>query len=168
MTALREYTIQKITDYNNNRVSEKTIQNIEKAIFNWCVRTTPSPSWDNKVFKEKYKRKVLSILFNMKNKDSFLFERLSLGEIKSKDIPYLNPVELWPGGVWDMSQKELKVKALKLDLANERLQDYSGTFKCPKCHSDKTTYYQLQTRSADEPMTTFCTCLKCSKRWKFC
>jgi transcription elongation factor S-II len=28
-------------------------------------------------------------------------------------------------------------------------------------------YYQMQTRSADEPMTTFVTCLECDKRWKF-
>jgi transcription elongation factor S-II len=28
-------------------------------------------------------------------------------------------------------------------------------------------YYQQQTRSADEPMTTFVTCLECDKRWKF-
>ncbi|BGP36215.1 transcription elongation factor TFIIS [Rhodotorula kratochvilovae] len=28
-------------------------------------------------------------------------------------------------------------------------------------------YYQMQTRSADEPMTTFVTCLACSNRWKF-
>lgn len=32
----------------------------------------------------------------------------------------------------------------------------------------KTTYYQMQTRSADEPMTTFVTCVNCGNRWKFC
>lgn len=168
MNTLRTYTVSKIGSYNNNRISEKMIHNVEKAIFNWCVRTTSSPSWENKVFKEKYKRKVLSILFNLKKNDSFLFERLAQGEVNTKDVPFLEPHELWPGGMWDMTQKELNIKALKLDLANERLKEYSGAFKCPKCKSDKTTYYQLQTRSADEPMTTFCTCLKCDKRWKFC
>jgi hypothetical protein len=29
-------------------------------------------------------------------------------------------------------------------------------------------YYQMQTRSADEPMTTFVSCLNCNNRWKFC
>ena len=28
------------------------------------------------------------------------------------------------------------------------------------------TYYQLQTRSVDEPMTTFITCLNCGFKWK--
>lgn len=39
-------------------------------------------------------------------------------------------------------------------------------FKCSKCKQRKCTYYQLQTRSADEPMTTFVTCCHCGNRWK--
>jgi len=39
-------------------------------------------------------------------------------------------------------------------------------FKCYKCQKRQCTYYQLQTRSADEPMTTFITCLNCGNRWK--
>lgn len=35
-------------------------------------------------------------------------------------------------------------------------------FQCSKCKEKKTTYYQLQTRSADEPMTTFVTCVVCA------
>ena len=41
-------------------------------------------------------------------------------------------------------------------------------FQCGKCKQRKTTFFQLQTRSADEPMTTFVTCVVCSNRWKFC
>ncbi len=39
-------------------------------------------------------------------------------------------------------------------------------FKCGKCKQRKCSYYQMQTRSADEPMTTFVTCLVCDNRWK--
>jgi len=41
-----------------------------------------------------------------------------------------------------------------------------GIFECGRCKSYKTTYFQLQTRSADEPMTTFVTCVNCNKKWK--
>ena len=41
-----------------------------------------------------------------------------------------------------------------------------GAFKCRRCGSEKTTYYQMQTRSADEPMTTFVQCCECPARWK--
>ena len=39
-------------------------------------------------------------------------------------------------------------------------------FTCGKCKTKKCSYYQLQTRSADEPMTTFVSCLNCGARWK--
>ena len=42
----------------------------------------------------------------------------------------------------------------------------TDTFKCRKCHSNKCTYYQAQTKSADEPMTTFVSCIDCGNRWK--
>jgi len=43
-----------------------------------------------------------------------------------------------------------------------------GMFKCGKCKTMKTAYTQVQTRSADEPMTTYVCCLNCGNRWKFC
>ena len=45
-------------------------------------------------------------------------------------------------------------------------QQYSTLFRCPKCRKRKTTYYQMQTRSADEPMTVFITCQECQHKWK--
>jgi DNA-directed RNA polymerase subunit M/transcription elongation factor TFIIS len=45
-------------------------------------------------------------------------------------------------------------------------EKYEGMFKCGKCKSKKTTYYQMQTRSADEPMTTYVTCMDCDAKWK--
>lgn len=162
----RTYVVHKIQEFNRDRITDKHVMNIEKAIFNWCVKTTKNPSWENRQFVTKYKLKAKNILFSLKEDSSYLFERIHSGEIKTSTIPQLLPDALWPGGPWDITQKELKVKAMKMDLANDRLKDYTGMFPCPKCKSDKTTYYQLQTRSADEPMTSFHTCLKCGKRWK--
>jgi transcription elongation factor S-II len=42
----------------------------------------------------------------------------------------------------------------------------TDTFTCRKCKQNKCSYYQMQTRSADEPMTTFVSCLSCGNRWK--
>jgi len=163
---LRSYTIDKINECNHDRISEKHVMNIEKSVFNWCVKTTSAPSWENKKFVRKYKFKVNNILFSLRPELSLLFERIASGEIKTSQLPYMYPNQLWPGGPWDIVQKELQIKALKMDLANDRLDDYSGMFKCGKCKSDKTTYYQLQTRCADEGMTTYHTCLACSNKWK--
>lgn len=42
----------------------------------------------------------------------------------------------------------------------------TGLFVCRKCGSHNTTYYQLQTRRADEGMTSFISCVDCGTRWK--
>ena len=63
---------------------------------------------------------------------------------------------------------------MKILVAVKRVIDYNvqvrvtedGMFKCNKCKSMKTVYYQMQTRSADEPMTTYVTCTNCEARWK--
>ncbi|CAD7958160.1 unnamed protein product [Amoebophrya sp. A25] len=52
-------------------------------------------------------------------------------------------------------------------LANHLRLQKSSTFACGKCGSKHLTYYQLQTHSSDEPMTTFVTCMTCNNRCKF-
>jgi DNA-directed RNA polymerase subunit M/transcription elongation factor TFIIS len=42
----------------------------------------------------------------------------------------------------------------------------SALFRCRKCRSDNISYYQQQTRSADEPMTNFCKCGNCGFEWR--
>jgi len=37
---------------------------------------------------------------------------------------------------------------------------------CEKCGNDEAYYEQFQTRSADEPATTFYTCVKCNHKWR--
>jgi DNA-directed RNA polymerase III subunit RPC11 len=39
---------------------------------------------------------------------------------------------------------------------------------CPKCANDRAYFMQIQTRSADEPMTTFYRCanFECQNNWK--
>ncbi|EDQ90733.1 uncharacterized protein MONBRDRAFT_18537 [Monosiga brevicollis MX1] len=36
---------------------------------------------------------------------------------------------------------------------------------CPKCHHNRASYVQQQTRSADEPSTVFYCCEKCNHKW---
>ena len=49
---------------------------------------------------------------------------------------------------------------------NKVLYQISNNIKCGRCKKKECSFYQLQTRSADEPMTTFVTCLNCGNRWK--
>ena len=37
--------------------------------------------------------------------------------------------------------------------------------KCGKCKKNNCTFFEMQTRSADEPMTVFVTCNECGNRY---
>ena len=62
-------------------------------------------------------------------------------------------------------KKSLYIKRdkLKYEFKPEAMTDQ---FKCRKCGSRSCSYYEVQTRSADEPMTQFISCLDCGNRWK--
>lgn len=165
MSNLRAFVVGKISEL----IEKSYAANIEKSIFNWTIRSVKHysgvPAWENKFFKEQYKRKYMAIMFNISNKDTHLIERITKGEVKTKSIADLSPDELFPSGPYAKTIEEHKISFLKKEIAASELV-YRGIFTCGKCKSDKTTYYQLQTRSADEPMTTFVTCMNCTKKWK--
>lgn len=54
----------------------------------------------------------------------------------------------------------------KIMEANGLDPNAAGEFTCRKCKGTKTSHYALQTRSSDEPMTIFVTCLTCGARWR--
>lgn len=61
-----------------------------------------------------------------------------------------------------------RVKAARdAGIFSEKFERVTGIFKCGRCKSGEVDYTQQQTRSGDEPLTTFCTCLKCGNKWKF-
>jgi transcription elongation factor S-II len=82
-----------------------------------------------------------------------------------------------PGEYIKMSNEEMKSVDLKeaekkilrdslYDIQIPELQAETDIFKCSRCGQRKTSYRQIQMRSADEPMTTFVTCV-CGHKWKF-
>lgn len=48
-----------------------------------------------------------------------------------------------------------------------KAQGKKGAHKCGKCGSWDTSYTEKQTRSADEPMTTFVLCHVCGNRYRY-
>lgn len=147
-----------------------TCINLERCLFNWSVRRTKEigdvPAWENPKFKSRYKQKFVEMKLNLQRYPENI-EKLKTGFIKSSQFIDYGPKEAFPEGPYAKTQEKLIYKELRKEsMVKELLNNQKGLFKCNRCKSQKTVYYQLQTRSADEPMTTFVTCLNCDTRWK--
>lgn len=129
---------------------------------------------EDAVFKEfkdtnmKYKNRIRSRVANLKDsKNPDLKLNVLRGAIKPEKIAIMTAEE--------MASKEMQLlrqKFTKEAINDAQMSLTGGTktdlLKCPACKKNNCTYNQVQTRSADEPMTTFCYCNECGKRWKFC
>jgi len=165
MTDLREWVRCKFTELIPDSETTRYGRNMEKSIYNWAGRVTDQDI-DCMMFRVFYKNKVNHILASNKRTNNELVNRIRRGEIKSAKIAEYPPQVLEPEGKYFEAMKMLKDKQLKKEDAAKFSEDYEGMFKCGKCKSKRTTYYQLQTRSADEPMTTYVTCMDCGSKWK--
>ena len=142
---------------------EKLAINIEKSLFNNAIDIIEATyaTFDNPKFMDEYKLNYISKIWNLKHND-VLLENLISGNINPQYFVKMTHREMNPT-LWKERDRLAKI-ALK-DFDKEVISD-DGLFRCGKCKQNKTTYYQMQTRSADEPMTTFITCHNCCNRWK--
>lgn len=163
MTALRKFVVDKLQkDFNG--MDAVTAKNIEIAVYNKSCRVCREPTWDNSWFKNYYKHRYLAISGSL---ERGLLERILTKQVKCKDLITMGPEQLEPNGLCSQTIEKLKKRDLEREMNKRKDDDYEGIFKCGKCKSKKTTYFQLQTRCADEPMTTFVTCKDCGNNWKF-
>ncbi|KAG0459459.1 hypothetical protein HPP92_022587 [Vanilla planifolia] len=115
-----------------------------------------------------HKVKYRSIMFNLKDaKNTDLRRRVLLGHIVPEKLVSMTAEEM-ASDERKMANKQIQEKALFECERGAPPKATTDQFKCGRCGQRKCTYYQLQTRSADEPMTTFVTCVNCNNHWKFC
>jgi len=117
---------------------------------------------------QKYKNQVRSRVFNLKDKKNpALRNNLLLGFVTPEKLAKMTSEEMASD-----ETKAQREKFVKEGIDGSRLAQVEGTktdlLKCGKCQKRNCTYNQIQTRSADEPMTTFVLCNECGHRWKFC
>lgn len=116
----------------------------------------------------KYKNRVRSRISNLKDpKNPNLRKNVLSGAIDLLHFARMSAEEMASDEL-----KELRQVITKEAIREHQMAKTSGTmsslFQCGKCKKKNCTYNQVQTRSADEPMTTFVLCNECGNRWKFC
>lgn len=143
---------------------------LERAVWNhaviFCKKHDQALAWDNASFRNAYTQKILGVRYIARERPDVLDKYMET-DPTLKTFVNAKPWELWPEK-WETAFENAARKALRFadaesEVDPEKMQD--GLLQC-KCGSKKTSYYEKQTRSADEPMTVFAKCHTCGKRWK--
>jgi len=151
--------------------SDNDVLQLELGIYNASLeeakRRMVPLTWDHETFKWVYtmitKRVASNFQPNSYVGNTHLIERWKDGEFTLDTLGHWTPYELNPIHWKDLKdqqfRREQRILEGNLAMATDR-------FRCSQCKKKVCSYYELQTRSADEPMTIFINCLNCGKRWK--
>ena len=136
-------------------------EGIERAVFNNAIRrckfnATPC-CWANVAFSECYKSSALAVLRN----PEAVAESIAAGASEA-DTVMKTPQEMRP----DIWGEILRAKKERDSAYGAKPAANTSMYRCRKCQSRECHYFGLQTRSGDEPMTIFVTCLNCGNRWR--
>ncbi|XP_028307688.1 transcription elongation factor A protein 2-like isoform X2 [Gouania willdenowi] len=114
----------------------------------------------------KYKARLRSRISNLKDqKNPDLRRNVLCGNISPQRIANMTSEDMASAEL-----KQIREALTKESIREHQLSKVGGTetdmFVCNKCHGKNCSYTQVQTRSADEPMTTYVLCNSCGNRWK--
>tara|TARA_B100000287_G_C20275751_1_gene639902 strand:- start:116 stop:628 length:513 start_codon:yes stop_codon:yes gene_type:complete len=156
---IRKYLCELIND-------DKISSNLEKGVLNYSINMSNNKNivkkWDNGYFVIIYTERLRTVIFNLKNNKELL-KKIMNKEIKAHKLAFMNHQEMDPER-WKPLIEDKKIR--DKNMYDPQIDANTDNFTCGKCKSKRCSYYQLQTRSADEPMTTFVTCIDCGNRWK--
>lgn len=127
---------------------EKNITIIEKAIYEKSLELSEND------IEPVYKNIVYDVVLAIKNGLSL---KQTLSTIKEGKVEWQHP-EFNDIIFKQQEQDDFIVNPFEVE---------EGVLTCPKCSKSRTFSYSKQTRSADEPMTTFATCMNCKHKWTY-
>ncbi len=163
----RENVVSQLAKYTD---TDKIAINLEKSIYNYTIQSCKHNNiirkWTNELFILRYKSRFYTIWVNINNNAEFL-DKINNETFTNEKLAKITHQEIMPAK-WNILLDKIEKKQNNLYTP---VQGNTDIFNCSKCKrankiSNNCSYYQLQTISADEPMTTFVTCLNCGNRWK--
>jgi len=159
-----------LTAYFKKQLTAKQVAELETAIYTNCLDEASKHhiirDWSFPQFRSLYERKLRHICANLEPSsyigNTHLLARYKKGEFRFEDLMTWNNTEIFPERNKDLAEKQFQREQRLLEGNKANTTDQ---FYCGRCHKRQCTYYELQTRSADEPMTIFIQCVNCGKRW---
>lgn len=166
----RERMVTTLQGYFEDKLTDAQVRDLENTVYTNCldeaVKRHILRDWSFPLFKKLYERKMRHIAGNLHPdcyiENKMLLDRLQKNEFKFEDLMSWNETEIFPERNKELAEKQFlrEQRLLEGNKANATDQ-----FFCGRCKMRQCTYYELQTRSADEPMTIFIQCVNCGKRW---
>lgn len=139
--------------------------NLERGVYNYSLKEATErkiiKKWENKPFVNIYTDRLRTIYMNLKN--PALLENIKSGNILPQNMAFKTHQEMNPERWKELIEQKIVRDSNKY---NNNLQSSTDMFTCKKCRGKRCTYFELQTRSADEPATIFVNCLDCGKNWR--
>ena len=169
--AIRDVVIRNFQELvGDDNIVKELEHSILHTVSDESIKEGIEVDWGNRIFWNMYRNHAMSLYENLRGSDSYVnntenwLEKLKNNEITPRNLVQMNAVELCPSRWKNVVDKviESEKKLYSKSECASIMMWCSGCKKKTKCD-----YYQMQTRSADEPMTTFVTCLECDRQWKF-
>jgi transcription elongation factor S-II len=146
--------------------TEKLASNLEKGVYNYAIQEANFrkivKKWENGAFVQLYLDRLRTIYTNLKTNPDLAISILQ-GEILPQSFAFMTHQEMNPGHWAEIIERLTKRNASKY---TDNMEASTDMFTCRKCKGKRCTYYEMQTRSADEPATIFITCLDCKNHWR--
>ena len=153
-----------IDNFNKILKNKPKSKKLESSIYDYSLNFAKENDLNDNL-EDIYNHKTNDIINNLDIKsdikNNYLFDAIKSNSIDICDVVELSPDKLFPNKWKSIIDKIKYIEYKKKNMAT------TDIFECKKCGKRKCTFYQLQTRSADEPMTTFVNCLVCGNSWKF-
>ena len=146
-------------------------KSLERGIYNAAIANATKHGirchWENPEFASLYRSIARSTVANVDPlayvHNERLLQRVKTGELDPATIASMTASEMFPEKWADQEEERLKRETALLEGNSD---EGSTLFTCNRCHKSRTRYFEMQTRSADEPMTIFIRCLNCGMQWK--
>lgn len=132
-----------------------------------CKGDMSSIVWSDNLVKMVYFTKANSILCSLGNTkyNGNLLSGLWNNSLNPIDMAFMKRSQLLSSRFEDLEENKLRIyEESGITICDDDYERYNSNVRCKKCKLFHTSFTQLQTRGADEPMTIFYYCHKCKIR----